>query len=240
MHPLEKMFRPRSVAVVGASGDPEKLGGRTLFHIKELGYRGRIFPINVSGKEVQGLPSWTSIAELPETPDSAIIVLPAKLVERALEDCAAKGILHVQVLSSGFAEEGGEGIAMQRRIVEVLRRTGMRITGPNCLGSISPPDGYFGTFSTCRSQAAARRGGAGEAERRLRLAHHCLAGFRASASAVPSPPATRPISTSRRPSTTSRWIPAQVICASLEAATLARGGAARCSRRRRTQPVIVM
>ena len=120
MHPLETMFRPRSVAVIGASGDPEKLGGRTLFHIKELGYGGRIFPINVSGKDVQGLPSWNSVADLPEVPDSALIVLPAALVPQALEDCAAKGILQVQVLSSGFAEEGGEGIALQARVVEPL------------------------------------------------------------------------------------------------------------------------
>ena len=108
MHPLEKMFRPRSVAVVGASGDPEKLGGRTLLHLKELGYQGRIYPINVSAKEVQGLPAWRSVADLPETPDCALILLPAPLVAQAIDDCAAKGVKFAQVLSSGFAEEGGE------------------------------------------------------------------------------------------------------------------------------------
>lgn len=163
MHALEKMFRPRSIAVIGASGDPEKLGGRTLYHIKELGYSGRIFPVNVSGKEVQGLPSWRSVADLPEVPDSALIVLPAALVPQALEDCAAKGIRHVQVLSSGFAEEGGEGIALQERVVEIIRRHGMRITGPNCLGSISPPDGFFGTFSSLLATATPLPGRVGVA-----------------------------------------------------------------------------
>ena len=180
MHPLETMFRPRSVAVIGASGDPEKLGGRTLFHIKELGYDGRIFPINVSGKDVQGLPSWKSVADLPEVPDSALIVLPAALVPQALEDCAAKGILQVQVLSSGFAEEGGEGIALQARVVEIVRRHGMRITGPNCLGSISPPDGYFGTFSSLLATARPGPGKVGVATQSGAYGSHiyAVAGFR--------------------------------------------------------------
>ena len=160
-HALEKMFRPKSVAVVGASGDPYKLGGRTLLHLKELGYQGRIYPINVSAKEVQGLPAWRSVAELPEVPDSALILLPAPMVEKALEECAAKGILHVQVLSSGFAEEGGEGLAMQERVVATARRHGMRITGPNALGSISPPDRFFGTFSSLLATAQPQPGKVG-------------------------------------------------------------------------------
>ena len=161
MHALEKMFRPKSVAVIGASGDPDKLGGRTLLHLKELGYKGRIYPINVSAKEVQGLRAWRCVADLPEVPDSALILLPAPMVEKALEECAAKGILHVQVLSSGFAEEGGDGLAMQERVVAVARRHGMRITGPNALGSISPPDGFFGTFSSLLATAQPKPGKVG-------------------------------------------------------------------------------
>lgn len=180
MHPLEMMFRPRSIAVIGASGDPEKLGGRTLLHIKELGYRGPIFPINVSGRDVQGLPSWKSVADLPEVPDSALIVLPATLVPQALEDCAAKGILNVQVLSSGFAEEGGEGTLLQERVVAIVRRHGMRITGPNCLGSISPPDGYFGTFSSLLATARPGPGKVGVATQSGAYGSHiyAVAGFR--------------------------------------------------------------
>ncbi|MDB5414580.1 MAG: CoA-binding protein [Rubritepida sp.] len=180
MHALEKMFRPKSVAVIGASGDPDKLGGRTLFHIKELGYKGRIYPINVSSKEVQGLPAWPSVADLPEVPDSALIVLPAPLVEQALEACAAKGILHVQVLSSGFAEEGGEGVAMQERLVGIVRRNKMRITGPNALGSISPPDGFFGTFSSLLATARPGPGKVGVATQSGAYGSHiyAVAGFR--------------------------------------------------------------
>jgi acyl-CoA synthetase (NDP forming) len=93
------------------------------------------------------------VRDLPEVPDSALMLLPAALVEQALEDCAAKGILHVQVLSSGFAEEGAEGAAMQDRVAALARRHGMRITGPNALGSISPPDSFFGTFSSLLATA---------------------------------------------------------------------------------------
>ena len=180
MHPLEKMFRPRSVAVVGASGDPEKLGGRTLLHLKELGYRGRIYPINVSAKEVQGLPAWRSVADLPETPDCALILLPAPLVAQAIDDCAAKGVKYAQVLSSGFAEEGDEGIAMQARLAEQARAHGIRLTGPNCLGSISPPDGFFGTFSSLLATAKPPPGSVGVATQSGAYGSHiyAVAGFR--------------------------------------------------------------
>lgn len=180
MHPLEKMFRPRSVAVVGASGDPEKLGGRTLLHLKELGYRGRIYPINVSATEVQGLPAWRSVAELPETPDCALVLLPAPLVAKAIDDCAAKGVRHVQVLSSGFAEEGGEGVVMQARLAEQARAHGIRLTGPNCLGSISPPDGFFGTFSSLLATAKPPPGSVGVATQSGAYGSHiyAVAGFR--------------------------------------------------------------
>ena len=180
MHPLEKMFRPRSIAVVGASGDPEKLGGRTLLHLKELGYQGRIYPINVSASEVQGLQAWRSVAELPECPDSALILLPAALVAQAIDDCAARGVRHVQVLSSGFAEEGGEGVAMQARLAAQARAHGMRITGPNCLGSISPPDGFFGTFSSLLATAKPPPGTVGVATQSGAYGSHiyAVAGFR--------------------------------------------------------------
>jgi acyl-CoA synthetase (NDP forming) len=180
MHPLEKMFRPRSVAVVGASGDPEKLGGRTLLHLKELGYQGRIYPINVSAREVQGLPAWRSVADLPEAPDCALILLPAPLVAQAIEDCAAKGVKYAQVLSSGFAEEGGEGVAMQARLGEQARAHGIRLTGPNCLGSISPPDGFFGTFSSLLATAKPGPGIVGVATQSGAYGSHiyAVAGFR--------------------------------------------------------------
>jgi acyl-CoA synthetase (NDP forming) len=147
-HPLAPLFSPRSVAVVGASSDPRKLGGRPLHNLLQFGFRGRIYPVNPAAAQVQGVTAYASVRDLPEVPDQAIVVVPAKHVAAALEDCAAKGVRLVQILSAGFAEVGGEGVALQQQVIEIIRRTGMRITGPNALGSVSPSDAFYGTFSS--------------------------------------------------------------------------------------------
>ena len=147
-HSLLPLFSPASIALVGASSDPRKLGGRPLHNLLRFGYAGRIYPVNPGAAEVQGVPAFRSVSELPEVPDQAIIVVPARHVPAALEDCAAKGVKLVQVLSAGFAEVGGDGVALQEQVVEIVRRTGLRITGPNALGSVSPGDKFFGTFSS--------------------------------------------------------------------------------------------
>lgn len=147
-HPLMALFSPNSVALVGASGDPRKLGGRPLHNLLQFGFAGRIYPVNPHAAEIQGLPAFRSVLDLPEVPDQAIVVVPAQHVAAALEDCAAKGVRLVQILSAGFAEVGGEGVALQERVMAIVRRSGLRITGPNALGSVSPADGFFGTFSS--------------------------------------------------------------------------------------------
>ena len=146
-HPLAALFSPRSVALVGASSDPAKLGGRPLRNLLAFGYEGRIYPVNARAAEVQGVKAYPSVAVLPETVDQAIIVVPAQAVEAALADCAARGVKVAQILSAGFAEVGGDGTAMQARVVDIARRAGIRITGPNALGSVSPSDRFFATFS---------------------------------------------------------------------------------------------
>ncbi len=143
-----RLFAPASVALIGASSDPRKLGGRPLHNLLRYGYRGRIYPVNPGADTVQGVKSYRSVAELPEVPDQAIVVVPASAVLPALEACAAKGIKLVQILSAGFAEVGGEGVELQRQIVALVCRTGLRVTGPNALGSVSPADAFYGTFSS--------------------------------------------------------------------------------------------
>ena len=147
MHELETLFRPASVAIIGASSDPAKLGGRPLHNLLRYGYAGRIHPVNSNADEVQGLKAYRSVADIPGPVDQAVIVVPAPAVEGALAACAAKGIRIVQVLSSGFAEIGGDGAVLQQRLVDLARREGVRITGPNALGSISAPDNFFATFT---------------------------------------------------------------------------------------------
>ncbi len=148
-HSLSSLFEPTSVAVVGASSDAERIGGRVLRFLLESGYAGRIYPVNKSGlAEVQGLPAFASVSAIPGTLDQAIIVVPAGGVEAAVQDSIAKGVKCVLVLTSGFAEISPEGRAQQDRLVALCRAAGVRMVGPNSLGLLNVGARYFATFST--------------------------------------------------------------------------------------------
>jgi acetate---CoA ligase (ADP-forming) len=133
---LEAIFAPQSVAVVGASPDPSKLGHRVLRNVVENGYRGRIIPIHPTASHVLDLPTYPSISAVPDTIDLAVIVVPAKAVLAVVEECGKKGVPGLVVISAGFKEVGGEGKDLERRLVEMVRGYGMRMVGPNCLGII--------------------------------------------------------------------------------------------------------
>lgn len=149
MHSLTSLFEPQSVAIVGASSDRERIGGRVLRFLLEAGFQGTIYPVNKSGSaEIQGLPAYPSVSAIPGTPDQAIIVVPAGGVEAALQDSIAKGVKCVLVLTSGFAELGPEGRAQQDRLVAMCRAAGVRMIGPNSLGLLNVKKRYFATFST--------------------------------------------------------------------------------------------
>lgn len=153
MHELEPLFRPTSVAVIGASAEPAKLGGRVLHNLISYGYGGRVYPVHARDAEVQGLPAFRSVAEIPGEVEQAVIITPAAAVEPALRACAAKGVRAVQILSSGFGEAGAEGGAVQARLVTIAREAGIRLIGPNAIGGISPPEGFFATFSSLMATA---------------------------------------------------------------------------------------
>ncbi len=144
---LEAILRPRSIAIIGASQDPTKIGGRPVQLLRKFGFPGAIYPVNPRAVEVQGLPAYPSIAALPEAPDLAIIAVAAEAAGEALEACAARGTRAAVVFSSGFAELGAEGEAAQARLGGIARRTGMRILGPNCLGAVSVAERSIATFS---------------------------------------------------------------------------------------------
>lgn len=155
---LEPLFDPSSVCIVGASSDPNKIGGRPLHFLKQAGYAGRIFPVNPSGTAVQGLPSYAVIEAIPVPVEHAIIAVPAALVERALDDCAAKGVKAVQIFTAGFSEAGEAGKAVQDRLAQKARDSNIRLVGPNSLGLFSVGNGFFGTFATALDGAWPRRG----------------------------------------------------------------------------------
>jgi acetyltransferase len=127
---------PRSVAVIGASREPAKLGYGVLKNIIQYGYPGPVYPINPGAQEILGHPCYPSVLDVPGPVDLAVIVIPATHVAKALEECGQKGVRGVIIISAGFREVGGEGARMERELIAIAQRYGMRIIGPNVLGVI--------------------------------------------------------------------------------------------------------
>ncbi|MEI6775710.1 MAG: acetate--CoA ligase family protein [Chloroflexales bacterium] len=133
---LETIFSPRSLAVVGASPDPERLGHVVLKNIIVNGYAGSIYPIHPTATVVLDLPAYPSITVLPEVPDLVVIVIPPEHVIAVVEECGKKGVKGLVVITAGFKEVGGEGKELERQLLAKVREYGMRMIGPNCLGII--------------------------------------------------------------------------------------------------------
>ncbi len=131
---LEPIFRPRSVAVIGASTVPGKLGHDILANLKNGGFAGTLYPVNPKADEILGLKVYKSVTETPAAPDLAVVVIPARLVAATLEEAAAHGVKAAVVITGGFAEAGEEGERLQDELARVVRKTGLRVIGPNCQG----------------------------------------------------------------------------------------------------------
>ncbi|MEM1683842.1 MAG: acetate--CoA ligase [Ignisphaera sp.] len=144
---LEYLFKPKSVAIIGASREPGKVGHAILKNIIESGYKGEIYPVNPKADKILGLDVYKSVSEIPGDIDLAVIVVPAQVVLSTLEECGKKGIKHVVVITAGFKEVGGEGIEREKKLVEIAKKYGVRIVGPNCLGIMdlyTPINASFG------------------------------------------------------------------------------------------------
>ncbi|MEA2865620.1 MAG: hypothetical protein QOE39_335 [Bradyrhizobium sp.] len=146
-HPLDSFFAPESIALIGASRDHEKIPGRLLSLLRKNEFPGRIYPINPNYGDIEGLKCYPSIADVGQPIDLAIVIIPARAVLGALEQCAAAGVKNAVIISSGFAEEGGDSAAMQDAIVALAKSTGMRISGPNAEGFYSEAQRVAATFS---------------------------------------------------------------------------------------------
>lgn len=144
---LSRCLQPQSAAIVGASTDPMKFGGRALKFCLERGYGGRIYPINPKSGLVQGVPAFASIADLPEAPDVAVIAVPAPQVRDSLAAAAARGAKLAIVYGAQFAEAGPAGAARQDALLEIAQGAGMRLLGPNCMGVMSMVSGFMASFS---------------------------------------------------------------------------------------------
>jgi acyl-CoA synthetase (NDP forming) len=135
---LTPIFQPKSVAVIGASSAPGKLGHDILANLKAGGFPGPLYPINPKAEEILGLKVYKAITETPAAPELAVVVIPAKLVAETLSQCAAKGVKAAIVITGGFAEAGPEGERLQDELAQVVRQTGLRVIGPNCQGVNMP------------------------------------------------------------------------------------------------------
>jgi acetate---CoA ligase (ADP-forming) len=153
---LHYALAPRSIAVVGASENPNKIGGRPISYLARYGFKGKVYPVNPNRNEVQGHRSFRSVDDLPEAPDLAIIAVPAEAAAEAVDACANAGTRIAVVMSSGFAETGAgaEEAAMATR----ARQRGMRIVGPNSQGLANFATGAIASFSTTFSEVEAKDG----------------------------------------------------------------------------------
>jgi len=146
-HPLDTFFSPGSIALIGASRDPEKIPSRLMSMLRKNQFPGSLYPINPNYADIDGLRCYPTIAAVGRPIDLAIVMIPARAVLGALEQCAAAAVRNAVVISSGFAEEGGDSAAMQDAIAALAKRTGMRISGPNAEGFYSEVQHVAATFS---------------------------------------------------------------------------------------------
>ncbi|WP_372785243.1 acetate--CoA ligase family protein [Phenylobacterium sp.] len=142
---LDRLFTPKSIAIVGASNRMPGIGGYVTANIARA-FSGPIYPVNPREQEIQGLKAYPSVADLPRDIDLAMIVVPAEGVAAVLEACAAQGIGGAVIITSGFAEVGGPGVALQAEVAAIVARTGIRVVGPNCIGFMNLADGVMANF----------------------------------------------------------------------------------------------
>ncbi|TKT74795.1 acetate--CoA ligase family protein [Aquamicrobium sp. LC103] len=145
---INYLLNPASVAVIGASADRSRIGGRPIWWMLEAGFNGAIYPVNPNRREIQGLEAYPSIEELPETPEAAIVAVPAPQVADTLRSLGRRGCRAAVVFSSGFAEMGSEGAAAQAELASIAREFGLRMLGPNSLGMFNARCAWFPTFTT--------------------------------------------------------------------------------------------
>ena len=145
---LSELMAPKAVAIVGASADPARIGGRPVDYFRQAGFRGALYPVNPNRNEVQGYKAYASVADLPGPIDCALLAVPAAQLLDALEAVAAKGARAAVIFTAGFAEIGAEGAALQAELAGRARALGVRLLGPNCLGMFHAAIGHCPTFTS--------------------------------------------------------------------------------------------
>lgn len=155
---LKRLFSPRSIAVIGASAEKTKIGAKALLALEANGYRGQIYPVNPKYTEIAGKRCYPSVQAIPEPVDLAIISLPAQHVPAVLRDCVAKGVGYSVIFSSGFAEAGQTGKALQAKVEKIARETGLRVLGPNTAGMVFHGTATVASFASTFMQPPSHKG----------------------------------------------------------------------------------
>lgn len=158
---LPRLMRPRSVAVIGASENATRIGGRPIRYLLDAGFEGPIYPVNPNYQTVQGLTAYASLRDVPGPVDMAIIALPAVPAMAAIRDCAAKQVGGAVLFSADFAEAGAEGRARQDELSRILREAGIALLGPNCLGAFNVAHRFYASFSAIFESGFPQGGDAG-------------------------------------------------------------------------------
>lgn len=152
-HPLDAIFAPHSVAVIGATDRPGSVGRAVLWSLVSSPFGGTVYPISDKRTSVLGIKAYKSIADLPEAVDLAVVVTPASTVPGIIGDCVEAGVRGAIVISAGFKEHGEQGKELERQILERIQGTGLRVLGPNCLGVMNPVSGLNATFASTIARA---------------------------------------------------------------------------------------
>ena len=143
---LDRIFNPKSVAIVGASDEEGTVGYAVMKNFTEVKYEGKVHPVNIRKTEIFGIKTYQEVEQIPEPVDLAVIATPSKTVPDIVEQCGRAGIKGLIIISAGFKEIGSEGRALEERILETKKKYDLRIIGPNCLGVIRPRISLNATF----------------------------------------------------------------------------------------------
>ena len=150
--PLDAIFKPQNVAVIGASERMGSVGRTVLWNLIRNPFGGTVFPVNPKRPSVLGIKAYPSITDVPERVDLAVVVTPAPTVPAVIRECAANGVEGAIIISAGFKEVGEEGVRLEQEILAIARESGMRLIGPNCLGVMRPTTGLNATFAGAMAQ----------------------------------------------------------------------------------------
>ncbi|MCK5194922.1 MAG: CoA-binding protein, partial [Desulfobulbaceae bacterium] len=135
---LDAILKPKSVAIIGASASPEKMGHEILKNILDGGFKGAVYPINPKADTILDLPCHKSVKDVAEAPDLAVIIIPARFVPQAVQECGEAGVKGAVIITGGFSEAGDEGEELQNQVVEAAQKFNVRVIGPNCQGVNNP------------------------------------------------------------------------------------------------------